>query len=79
MKPGDLVRLKHSGDFEYNAILFRGWGKVPGGMDAVGQFKSDEVGTLIDSNLSQGGNGCKVITSSGIVGWMYRDDLEVLK
>lgn len=79
MVPGDLVRLKHSGDFEYNAILFRGWGKVPGGMETVGKFNSDEVGTLIDSNLSRGGNGCKVITSSGIMGWMHAMDLEVLK
>ena len=76
MVPGDLVRVKSR---ITAAILFRGWGKVPGGMEHVGKFTSDEVGTLIESNLSRGGNGCKVITSSGIVGWLHHDDLEALK
>lgn len=79
MNPGDLVQLKHSTRERYAVVLFRGWGKVPGGMETVGKFNSDEVGTLIESNLSQGGNGCKVITSSGIMGWMHAMDLEVLK
>lgn len=81
MKPGDLVQLKNTGDFNfvYDVVLFRGWGKVPGGMETVGKFTSDEIGTLIESNLSRGGNGCKVITSSGIVGWMHHDDLEALQ
>lgn len=79
MNPGDLVQLKNSTRERYAIILFRGWGKVPGGMETVGKFTSDEVGTLIESNISRGGNGCKVITSSGIVGWMHHDDLEALK
>lgn len=79
MAPGDLVQLKHSTHEKYAVVLFRGWGKVPGGMETVGKFNSDEVGTLIESNLSRGGNGCKVITSSGIMGWMHAMDLEVLK
>ncbi len=81
MKPGDLVQLKNTGDFNfvYDVVLFRGWGQVPGGMETVGKFKSDEFGTVLEDSLPRGGNGCKVITSSGIVGWMHRGDLEVLR
>ncbi len=86
MKPGEIYIFSPF-VFEQNPErhrsprigLFRGWGQVPGGMEHVGKFKSDEFGTLIESNISRGGNGCKVITSSGAVGWMHHGDLEVLK
>lgn len=77
MVPGDLVRVKPP--INTALILFRGWGKVPGGMETVGYFFPSEVGTLLEDLFHQGGNGCKVITSSGAAGWVYRSDVEVLQ
>lgn len=77
MKRGDLVQLK--GGSTFTLILFRGWGKVPGGMETIGHFYPGEVGILLEDLFHQGGNGCKVITSSGAAGWVYRSDVEVLQ
>ena len=75
MKRGDLVKSRST----FTLILFRGWGKVPGGMETIGHFYPGEVGIWLEDLFHQGGNGCKVITSSGEVGWVYRSDVEVLQ
>ena len=80
MKRGDLIRLCVDDDSEYSEFsysLYEWWGR-PIGAPVCGEFGSNELGILLEDTIAGQGNGCKIITSSGIVGWIYRSSIEVV-
>lgn len=68
MTPGDLVELSRR-DYEF-VTLYEAWGgKGKPFPKRVGEIKSGEFAIVLESLSHQGGNGCKLLTESGKVGW----------
>lgn len=76
MKPGDLIRIARRSN--YWVSMYQWWGdKSRGIAPIIGEFHDDECGILLEDNSHQGGNGCRILTSSGTIGWVHRGDLRV--
>lgn len=52
--------------------LWSDWGNL---QSLVGQMYKDDLAFVIESNTHKGGNGTRVITSRGIVGWVFTINL----
>jgi len=67
MKRGDMVRITVSP----HIFLYPFWGSKDLGFPGeCGRFWEDEIGLILDSYIPQGGNGARVLTSRGSVGWV---------
>lgn len=75
MKPGELVRLGGIPEIDkmFSNVLHARWGKIeenPNGFS--GFFETGELAMVLEDSFERGGNGCRVITSRGIIGWLNR-------
>lgn len=70
MKPGELVRLGGIPDLDkvFGNVIHAEW--VHG--DIIGSFETGELAVVLEDSFERGGNGCRVITSRGIIGWLNR-------
>lgn len=75
MKVGDLVRMKKSFS---STPIFSTWGNKAGGDKPIGTIQPGEIGIVLETNQSQGGNGARIIVSWKS-GWVNLNFLEVLK
>jgi hypothetical protein len=75
MKVGDLVRTKASFS---STPIFSTWGNKAGGDKPIGTIQPGEIGIVLETNQSQGGNGARIIVSWKS-GWVNLNFLEVLK
>jgi len=75
MKVGDLIQLSMA---QFGAAMFEWWGRHEKHREVspiVAYFKEGQFGILLEDLIQHGGNGCKVLTSDGLVGWVYRDQV----
>ena len=45
----------------------------------IGKFLPGSVGILLEDGLERGGNGVKILSSCGTVGWVYRSEVDVME
>lgn len=77
MKPGELIRLGGIPEIDemFGNVLREEWGKseVFVGLTGIsGFFETGELAMVLEDSFERGGNGCRVITSRGIIGWLNR-------
>ena len=75
MKPGELVRLGGTPyvDLTYGKVIREAWGKQSINHPEIsGFFETGELAMVLEDSFERGGNGCRVITSKGIIGWLNR-------
>ena len=75
MKSGELVRLGGipAIDEMFGNVIRMEWGKNeenPGGFS--GFFETGELAMVLEDSFDKGGNGCRVITSKCVIGWLNR-------
>ena len=66
MKPGDLVRTKA---FFSSTPIFSTWGNKAGGDKPIGTIQPGDIGIVLETNQSQGGNGARIMIA-GKIGWI---------
>jgi len=73
MKPGDLVKLHCAWDLDASVYIWRNGGDAPN--KAVAVITCDEALFVVDvkSNMVS-----VIAANSGIVGWIYRGNLELV-
>jgi len=81
MKPGDLVKVNEifDGDLGKNEDeigIYEDWKNLE---SKKGGFLNREIGMILDSYLPQGGNGIKILSSSGKIGWVNSYYFEVIQ
>ena len=74
MKPGELVRLGGIPviDKMFSNVIHARWGKIEENPNVSGFFETGELAMVLEDSFERGGNGCRVITSRGIIGWVNR-------
>lgn len=51
--------------------IFPYWGSKDKNFPAqISNFNTTDIAIIIEDLLHQGGNGCKILTSNGIIGWI---------
>ena len=71
MKVGDLVTPDPRGCTDRGLHVYPFWGSKERGMPkSFGIWKIGEVGVVLDSLESQGGNGCEVLLGDGRKVWV---------
>jgi hypothetical protein len=72
MKRGDLVKLCCSKDYEGSVHVVN----TPNGVKKVGTFTHKQVGTVLEPG-KRGSSWIKIF-SSGMIGWVYYPNFEVI-
>lgn len=69
MNPGDLVYPEVM--FDSGLDVYEMWGsKSLGFPRKIGELRPGEVGLVLESLESQGGNGCRILFRGDNVGWV---------
>ena len=64
---GDMVRVKKV----YSSTpIFSTWGNKAGGDKPIGTIQPGDIGIVLETNQSQGGNGARIMVSGGKIGWV---------
>lgn len=71
---GDMVRLDSRAGLR-SILVFSSWNFL----NQSSEFKSNEFALVLEDQHSTGGNGCKILTSDGRVGWVNVKVLERVK
>lgn len=86
MKPGDIIQLLQvDGENIREAGILSRWGSKKDWFgDHIGKFFSYEYAIVLeiykyDEHENKGIPGCKIITSSGLVGWFWSELAMVIK
>jgi hypothetical protein len=66
VKVGDLVRTKA---FFSSTPIFSTWGNKAGGDKPIGTIQPGDIGIVLETNQSQGGNGARIMVAEKI-GWI---------
>jgi hypothetical protein len=74
---GDLVRTEILYTKKYSIPLFNKWGTKSN--EEVARLNSDEIALVLKDQHETGGNGCKIITQNGEIGWVNVKLMAVVK
>lgn len=72
MKPGDLVVSIYGGDGEIP--MYSSWSSIQSRESPTGIMNDNELAMILETAL----RWTRVITSSGVIGWVFHKDLALI-
>ena len=76
MIPGDLVKPGKKWESLGEIPMFSSWGNKVGGDMFIGNFHLHEIGMVLESTETQGGNGVRLLIGGNKIGWVHVNFLE---